>query len=128
MIIVIIALVGVALSLYACIVEQKIKTNPEYKPACNLSDVISCTKPMESPYSKLFFISNTYLGIIYYCAMILLTVMGYNQLAFLLAISGVIMSAIFAYLLYFKIKALCLICTSIYLVNIALLIATYMNQ
>lgn len=123
--IIIIALIGAAISVYACIVEQKIKNNPQYKPACDLSDVISCSKPMASPYSNMFIISNTYLGLAYYCAMILLAIMNYTVIAFYLALGGVAMSAVFAYLLYFKIKALCLVCTAIYAVNIALLIAAY---
>lgn len=124
--ILLIALIGAAISTYASIVEQKIKDNPEYKPACDLSDIISCSKPMASPYSKLFFVSNTWLGLAYYGCMIILAIMNYATIAFYLACGGVAMSAVFAYLLYFKIKALCLVCTSIYLVNIALLVATYL--
>ena len=37
-------LIGFLLSLYMFIVERKPENNPSYKPVCNLSDRVSCTK------------------------------------------------------------------------------------
>ena len=124
--IMIIAVIGAALSVYACVVEQKIKNNPQYKPACDLSDVISCSKPMTSEYSTLFMLSNAQLSLVYYCSMIFLALMNYTTIAFYCALGGVVVSIGLAYILYFKIKALCLVCTSMYLINIALVVATYL--
>ena len=123
--IIVIACVGLVLSMYSFFVEQKIKADPSYKPACDLSDMISCSRPMQSQYAKLFKISNSILGLLFYIAMIVLGILDYAQLAFILSCAGVVASMGFAYLLYFKIRSLCLVCTSLYIVNILLLIASY---
>lgn len=121
-----IASVGLAITAYGFFVENKIKNDPTYKPACDLSDIISCSKPMNSSYGKLFKLSNTTLGMLYYLAMMTLAFFDCAYLAFLLAAAGVGMSVVFAYILYFKIRAICLICTSVYIINIILLITTYL--
>ena len=57
-VIVLLAVLGFGISLYTYITEQKVKLNPEYKPVCDLSDRISCSKPMKSQYANIFFLSN----------------------------------------------------------------------
>ena len=51
--IILLTLAGIVISIYAYMVEMNIAQNPEYKPACDLSDKISCTKVMGSSYSKM---------------------------------------------------------------------------
>jgi hypothetical protein len=46
-----ISAVGFGISVYAYFVEQALVNNQKYKAVCDLSDVISCTKPLLSPYS-----------------------------------------------------------------------------
>src|SRR5690349_636244 len=104
---------GFMLSLYAYFVKQAFERDQKYKAVCDLSDVISCTKPLLSPYGALFGFSNTMLGMCFYGVMMIL---AYNESAEFIwygAVASVIASAIFAYFLYFKIRSLCLICTSI---------------
>ena len=124
-IIVALALIGFALSLYAFLIERWMKKDPTYKPACDLSDRISCSKPILSKYGKLFGISNTLLGMIYYAAVAVLALLGYYYLVQTLTIAGALASLGFAYILYFKIRSFCLICTATYAINIALLIASF---
>jgi vitamin-K-epoxide reductase (warfarin-sensitive) len=122
MIIIILALIGFCISLYTYTVEKKIKDEPDYKPVCDLSDRISCTKPMKSPYANLFFASNAVAGMGYYLLVALLAFFNLNLLLVIATIGGCLVSAVMAYLLYFKIQSLCILCTSLYVVNILLLL------
>ncbi len=117
-IIIILATIGFFISLYTYWVEQKIKRDSAYKPVCDLSDRISCSKPMLSPYANIFFFSNALISTTYYTAVIFLAYFNMTQLLFILALGACIISAGLAYLLYFKIKSLCLLCTSLYIINL----------
>lgn len=119
------AAVGFAVSLYGFWVERKKKENGNYKPVCDISDKISCSKTVMSPWGKLFGISNVYLGLVAYLAMMAFAVLGLQQLALYGAVALVLFSAFLAYILVTKIKTVCLICISIYIVNLALLICAY---
>lgn len=121
----IIALIGLCLSGYAFFVEQKIAANPTYKPVCDLSDRISCTKPLGSKYGKFFGINNSLFGLIFYTIMIVAALFNAHALMTYGAFAACGVSVVLAYILYFKIHSFCLVCSSIYLVNICLLIATY---
>lgn len=121
----IVSLAGLFLSVYAGYVERKLKKNEAYKAACDLSDRVSCTRTFASPYATLFGISNAYLGVLFYSGMLVLALGGYTTLAFIGAVGSIAASLLFAYILYVKIKTFCLVCTSIYVVNILLLVLTY---
>ncbi len=60
--IILLALAGIVISIYAYTVEMNISKNPEYKPACDISDKISCSRVMRSGYGKLFGISTGLFG------------------------------------------------------------------
>jgi len=122
-IVVIIALIGLAISTYGIMVERNIQQSALYKPACDISSKISCSRPFLSTYNKMLGISNIWVSALYYCAIIVLTILNLQTITLLLTCAGVAVSAVFAYILYFKIQSLCLICTSLYIVNIALAIA-----
>lgn len=120
------ALLGFGVSAYAYILERRIKRNAQYKAACDLSDQISCTKTFKSPYAKMLFgISNAVVGMVFYAAMFIIAVLGLTKVAFLGAIAVCIASIGLAYILIFKLQTVCLICTTIYGINAALLLATY---
>lgn len=119
--IMILATIGFSISLYAYWVENKIKNEPEYKPACDLSDQISCSKPMLSQYANIFYFSNALWGIIAYTVIFLLAYFNMIQPLLVVAICMCIVSIILGYLLYFKIKSLCIVCTSLYIVNFLIL-------
>lgn len=115
------AILGFCISLYTYIIEQKIKLNPEYKPACDLSDRMSCSKPIKSIYGGIFFVSNSILGMIFYLLIAILAINNSINFILIAAITATLFSCILAYILYVKIKALCLLCTSLYIINIVLL-------
>lgn len=116
------SLVGLAVSVYTYLLEEKIKKEPTYKPVCDLSDRISCSKPIKSNYGKLFFISNSLMGMLYYVVVGLLALVDAHTLLLILSSVALLLSGILAYILYFKIKSFCLLCNAIYLVNILIFV------
>lgn len=123
MLAIILCIVGIILSIYLYFVEIRLKKNHAYKPYCNISDKISCTAPIKSPYGALLFgIPNSIVGMIFYVAVIGLIIAHQYPLALLLVIAANAMTPILAYILYAKIRALCLVCLLIYVVNALLLI------
>jgi vitamin-K-epoxide reductase (warfarin-sensitive) len=120
-----IAALGFFVSLYTYFVELKVAQNASYKAACDLTDRISCTKPITSPYGKLFGISNALLGIGYYALFFILTFFHATTALYVLALMAFLFSLYLAWLLYFRIRAFCILCTSTYVINILLLILSY---
>ncbi len=120
--------IGILLSLYTLYVEHRLKKDHSYKAVCDINDRMSCSKTFESPYGRIFGISNAYPGLLFYLVVIGLTY--YLQFEFLLYITvfGLLFSAYLAYLLYFKLKHFCLVCHGIYLVNILLLIFAWLSE
>ena len=122
------AITGFLISIYAYITEEKLKKDSSFKPACDLSDRISCSKPLKSEYANLFYISNTIAGIMFYALLAILAFFNMTAALFYAAIAACIASIYLAYLLYFKIGALCLLCTSLYIVNALLLFFSYQEM
>ncbi len=123
--IILLALAGIVISIYAYTVEMNISKNPEYKPACDLSDKISCSRVMASGYGKMLGISNALIGVAFYSLVFILACFSAATLIFYLSIAAVLVSIGLAYISYFRIKSFCLVCTSVYVVNILLLIVSY---
>jgi len=126
-VILLLSVIGFAISLYGFYIEEQLKKNPAYKPLCDLSDKASCTKPIKSSFGKIFGVSNTIIGMIFYAGIALLTCLGYHQLVLIGAIGACVVSVFLAYILYFKIKTICLICTLTYAVNVSLLLASWFS-
>jgi vitamin-K-epoxide reductase (warfarin-sensitive) len=120
--IVILALIGLALSLYAHHLEQQLKTDEQFRAACDINDRISCTRPLLSSYANFFYYSNSFLGIVFYSTLAVIAFCNLHTLVLLMAVAAMIATLILAYLLYFEIKSICLVCTSLYMVNILILL------
>jgi vitamin-K-epoxide reductase (warfarin-sensitive) len=125
--IVLLSLCGFGLSLYAYRLERALAANPEYKPACELSDRISCTKPILSEYGSILGVSNGILGLLFYSMMEVAAFVGAVGFIFYASAAACLVSLYLAYLLIFRIHAICPVCISIYAVNFALLVASYLN-
>ncbi len=123
--VVIISSVGFLLCIYGLYVERKLKLNQSYQAVCDLSDKVSCTKTFLSPWGKMLGVSNICVGLLFYAGMILLGLLNQGGLAFVGAISACVASIFLAYILYTKVKTFCLLCMSIYIVNILLLLVSY---
>jgi vitamin-K-epoxide reductase (warfarin-sensitive) len=125
MIIIILAITGLIISIYGITVERKLQQDEQYKAACDISDMVSCSRPMLSPYNTMLGISNIWASACYYLVIIAIVLLNQPQLLMLITSAGVIVSIVFAYILYVKIRSLCLICTSLYIINVALAISSY---
>ena len=121
------AVIGFILSAYALYLKRKKAKNPEYKSVCDISDNMSCTKVFSSSYGKSFGISNSIYGLVFYTTIYFLDIFSQNNFIFYLSILSVLVSIYLAYILYIKVKSYCLICNGIYLVNILLLIFSYLH-
>ncbi len=120
-----IALIGFSIAAYTYRLEQKIKINPSYKPVCDLSDMVSCTKPMKSKYASLFYFSNAALAMGFYALIALAALLDAKLVLMLFSCVGFIGSCIYAYILYYKLRTFCLLCTTMYLLNILLLYISF---
>ena len=92
-----------------------------------VSDRVSCTKIFLSPWGKLFGVSNVYIGMVFYAAMIWFGLSDQVQLTFLGAVGACIASLFLAYILFAKIKTFCLVCITTYAINVILLVLAYRN-
>ena len=123
--IMILCAIGFLLSVYTFFIEQQLTRSDNYVPLCDISDTVSCTKPLLSPYAKLLGISNAVLGMLFYAGMFVSAWHGYADLVRYGALLAALASVIFAYILYFRIYALCIICTLIYVLNVLLVYCAY---
>ena len=121
----ILASLGLLISLYAFYVKQRMKKDKNYSPVCDISDKVSCTKAMGSRYGSFFIVPNSVWGILFYGALAVLSFMGMIQAVIWLSVVAVLGSIYLAYASFFKIKVLCPLCLGIYAINILILIFSY---
>jgi len=116
LIIFLLGFLGLWVSLYARLVEKRTQ-KAGYKPFCDISDSVSCSRMMESPYSKLFGISLSLTGIAFY--LVIMTLAALNSLTLLqyFSFTALLISVVLAYLMYFKINVICPLCVSLYIIN-----------
>ncbi len=117
--------IGFFLSIYAIYVEYRINKNSNFRAACDISKKVSCSKPIKSAYGHVFGIPNSVIGIIYYPAIIYLSLVALTNHILILSSAALTFSIYLAYALYFKVKSVCPICTSIYAVNVLIPIFAY---
>lgn len=116
-----IAAAGFLASLYAFNVRLKVLKSGSYTPVCDISDRISCSKAFGSDYSKTLGIPNPLAGLLYYPAMVLLPFFEVSlQYLFYLTLPPLVFTVYLAYISYVRQKNFCLVCSFIYLVNLAL--------
>jgi vitamin-K-epoxide reductase (warfarin-sensitive) len=118
-------MIGLALSAYGLYVKLQVDKNKDYKAACDLSDRVSCTKAFKSGHGTLFLLPNSVWGMIYYFLLFFLTYLS-SGLVLLASFFSVIGSVYLAYILYTKVRSICLVCTSIYAINLLLFILSIM--
>ncbi len=117
---------GLFVSLYATLVEWRSMRDKKYVPICDVSKNISCTKAFLSPYGKLFKASNAQIGIGLYLVILALAYLGNFRAVFGLSLLAVATSFYLAYLLYYKVKSFCIVCSSVYMTNFILAVISYM--
>ena len=127
MIIQILSILGFLISLYAFKIELNLKKNQEYKALCELNEQFSCSKAIKSKYDHLAGVSNSIGGFFFYALIFTLVSLNLNNFVFYLILIGFLSSIYLAYLSLIKLKTLCLICNSIYIINTFLLIFSYLS-
>lgn len=131
--VVIFSLAGVVGSLLATHQYFQIaKSGFEEKSFCAINEFINCDVAYASSYAKLFGIPVSWLGFVFYLWMLALTFwilfkktaeQELASFAWLLSLGGIGMSIYKATVAFFVLKVLCLICASMYIVNIALFLS-----
>ena len=119
---VILSAFGLLISIYAFIVKRRMGKDKNYKPLCDISERISCTKAMGSEFGSMFLVPNSVYGIIFYGLMLFLSWMGLIPWVFWLSVISVLGSLFLAYVSFFKLKVVCPLCLMIYIINIAMLL------
>ncbi len=123
--ILILAVIGLLLSLYANNVGRKLEVK-NYRPLCDISGRVSCTRAFSSPYGKTFGVYNSVYGIIFYLIIVVLALLNEPQYIFILSLLAFIGTIYLVYALI-KIRTFCVVCASIYVINILLLIVSYLR-
>jgi vitamin-K-epoxide reductase (warfarin-sensitive) len=138
----ILALMGIALSLYSMHVEiEKARYGDAYKPACDLTEEIKCSKALAGEHTHILvetfgisrqhgplYQSNATLGLAFFLAVFLISLPPFNRLplhSFAIFISGILSlgaALFFGYYLFFVLRDMCPVCLATYVVNILLFI------
>lgn len=120
------ALLGIAVSLFGLLLDFKVKADPNFKAACDISERSSCTKTLKSKYSRILFgISNTYFGILFFGVIAWLAyVGGYQHEIFYSAAVGTLVSLWLALVIYFKQKNYCSLCIALVIISAVLTFLT----
>ncbi|XP_017478305.1 PREDICTED: vitamin K epoxide reductase complex subunit 1-like protein 1 [Rhagoletis zephyria] len=130
-------LVGMLLSAYATYVELRAEKDASYVAMCDLSPKVSCTAVFTSSYGRGFGLTkyltswnppNGVLGVAFYILLLLLTPPRHHLLSLLqllLCFVSNLLSVYLAYLLYFVLEDLCVVCVSIYVVNFVCLLESW---
>ena len=115
------ALIGILLSTYTLYVRHRLKTN-HYKPVCDISDTISCSRAIESKHSTTFILPNALFGLGYYIATL---VLSFNlTYVFYLAIPASLFT-LYLMGISFKMRNACLVCIATYIVNFSILFYSF---
>ncbi len=122
-----IALAGALLSAYTLYIEQQFGKNKHYKAICDISNKASCSRTFHSSYGKTFNISNGWWGFVFYLGLIGLVLLKRTDFVFYATLFSFLYSFYLAYILYFKMKNFCIVCTGIYIVNILLFTFAWIN-
>lgn len=113
---------GLIASFYALSVNLRMKNDKKYKPLCDLNNKISCSKAFKSDKGRIFGLPNPVYGIIFYSFIVFLHTSGMFLIVKVAIIISVIASFYLAYVLFFRIRTICVVCISIYAINVLLLI------
>lgn len=115
------AVIGLILSVYAYNVRKLSLKNHNYKPLCDIKNNISCTKAFTSTYASIISVPNMVWGILFYISVFVFAGKGMITYIQIITIPAVIASVYLAYISYIKQKNFCLVCTSVYIINILIL-------
>lgn len=122
----ILGIIGFGVSLYALVLHVKSKTSTAAL-GCDVSDLVNCSKVIGGEYGEFMSIPLGAYGMAYFGAVIAASALPSFVAAsvswmarwqMLIAAVGAFVSLILAYISYFKIQAVCLVCSGIHVVSV----------
>ncbi|XP_063706332.1 vitamin K epoxide reductase complex subunit 1-like protein 1 [Culicoides brevitarsis] len=135
------ALLGTLISAYGSYVELTLEENENYEAMCDISEKISCSKVFSTEYGKGFGIvgkvlgedsilnvPNGLFGLVFYPFFLVTAFIKCGKVARAqkwMALTSNFLSVYLAYLLYFVIQNLCVVCVALYIVNAFLLVFSW---
>lgn len=136
----VVCILGVLVSVYAYVVETRSEEDPKYAPMCDLSPHVSCTKAFNSSYGKglgllqrfvgkdsVLVQANSVYGVVFYVTVLICGAFDgryWDRLHLALCILSNITSVYLAYILYFILYDLCVVCVTTYVCNALLLVGS----
>lgn len=133
-------LAGLLLSIYASLLKVAAARDPDYVPTCDISEEVSCSKVMHSEYGSMlsymglvdegsfFDQANSVYGAIFYVACVTVSLVpspAANKLLFQLSVLSMTISLGLAYIMKYRIGALCIVCIGTYICNTAFMIGAW---
>ena len=136
MVLLVLSLLGVAISLFLTYVHYRLHTDPSWRSACAIGEVVSCDKVVLSQYGRLGRFPISALAVWYYVmnsGLAFASLRGERRrfprspvaLLFTAAVVATVMSLLLAVVLAFVIRSLCLLCATLYAVNVGSLIVAW---
>ncbi len=123
MLITLLCITGLLLSVYALVVERRLRDR-DYVPLCDVSKSVSCSKAFASSYGRLFGIPNSAVGLAFYLLVLLMDLLGFTFAVQSLATIAALGSLYLAYLSFIRLRNFCVLCTAVYAVNLLLFLIT----
>lgn len=134
--ILVLALAGVAVSLYLTDYHFRILSDPAFESACKFNETFNCDKVNSSAWAKLWGIPLALYGAGYYLAISVLAGFAFAksekfsralELIFGFSFLSVLLSLGLAYVSAFQIGAWCVFCMSLYAINLGMLGLAYVG-
>ena len=122
---------GLGASVWSSYVHYALLTRPGYTSFCDVNATVSCTQAYLSPYGSLFGVPVALFGVFFFAVVLLLVGLGgrrpqgrENIPAYVFALSTVGLAFVLylAWASFFRLHAVCLLCTTTYVAVIALFI------
>jgi len=139
----VLAAIGFGLAYYSVYVSATKSKNPEYQALCDISESMRCSKVFTSPFGKglglvgkivgeesPLYQSNGVYGMVMYTTFAILSLLPYVFFARIQVLLGVIAnatSAYLAYILFFVIGDICVVCISTYTIGFLLFVVALLN-
>ena len=125
-------LLGINVSYYAIKVEHNARLTGKNNSMCDFNDKASCSRVLTSEYSRIFFnVPNTWFGFLFYLAVCIypmwpFILIPYREMLFFMASTFSIMfSGYLAFVLYFKLQDVCVVCIASWIINAMIFYHSY---
>ncbi len=132
----VLAALGLAVSINIELVHRRLTADANYASFCNVNATVNCDVVLSSRYAALFGISVAAWAVLFYAGLIgLAAAVGRSDsavwrrrgagLLFLGAVWAVLFSAYLAGVAVFVVRAICLMCSALYLINLGLVLTAW---